>query len=106
MQKTLPFLQPLPQGLHETFVPLAAFQLRGRLRIGRQRRCDGQPEADEQRQGLDRNSEIAFEPLDLPRQPIESGDRKDATAASTIAERDSFLRSARSAICLNSSGGK
>jgi hypothetical protein len=31
-------------------------------------RRDGQPEADEQRQGLDRDAKIALEPLDLPRQ--------------------------------------
>jgi hypothetical protein len=35
-----------------------------------------------------------------------SGDRKDATAASTMAERDNPLRSARSAICFNRAGGK
>src|SRR5882724_2246642 len=35
-----------------------------------------------------------------------SGDRNEATAASTIADRESFLRSARSAICFRSSGGK
>src|SRR6266702_751573 len=35
-----------------------------------------------------------------------SGDRNEATAASTIAERESFLRSARSTIRFRSSGGK
>ena len=34
VQKALPFLEPLPQGFHETFVPLTAFQLRRCLRIG------------------------------------------------------------------------
>lgn len=35
-----------------------------------------------------------------------SGDRKETTAASTMAERDRPLRSARSAICFSISGGK
>src|SRR5271166_4684285 len=40
------------------------------------------------------------------RRSAPSGDRKDATAASTIAERDRPLRSARSDICFSIAGGK
>ena len=72
MQKALSFLEPLPQGFYETFVPLTAFQLCSCVRIGWQRRRDRQPEADEQRQGLDRNSGVAFEPLNLSRQSIKA----------------------------------
>src|SRR5271166_5715091 len=40
------------------------------------------------------------------RRSAPSGDRNDATAASTIAERDRPLRSARSEICFSMAGGK
>jgi hypothetical protein len=117
VQKTLPLLEPPSQGFDEPLVPLLPFSLQRRLGVG-QRRCDGQQETHEQRQRLHRNASIAFEPLDLPCQPIEtaregrfaaiipSGDRNDVTAASMIADWDSFLRLARSAICRRSSGEK
>src|SRR5712671_4389409 len=92
VQKTLPFVEPPPQGFYETFVPLAAFQLCRRLCVGWQRRRDCQPEADEQRQCLDRDSDTALQPLDLPRQPIEAPGKSGLTAVCAIRGQEGFDR--------------
>ena len=84
VQKALSFLEPLPQDFHKALIPLTAFQLRRCLRIRWQRRCDRQPEADEQRQGLDRDAEVAFEPLNLPRQSIEAPRKGSLTTVCAI----------------------
>src|SRR5579883_627562 len=53
--ETLSLLQPPAQALDETFVALQPLGPRGRLLARRQRRRHGQPEMDEERQGLDRD---------------------------------------------------
>src|SRR5215475_1549093 len=88
MQKALPFLKPLPQRLDEAFISLPALELRCGLRITWQRRRYGQPEADEQRQGLDRDSDIALNPLDLPRQAVEAPGKSGLPPVSAIRRQE------------------
>ena len=58
-------LQSAPECLDKSFKALPTLYLRGRLRIVGQRRRDRQPEADEEGQGLGRQADVAFQPLDL-----------------------------------------
>jgi hypothetical protein len=71
-QKALAFLEPPSERLDEALVTLAAFGLRCGLRVVRQGRCDGQPEADEEGERLGGDAEIALEALDLARQAVEA----------------------------------
>ena len=72
VKQALSLLQPPAQRLDEALIALPAFDLRRGLCVARQRRRDGQPEADEQRERFGRYADIALEPLDLPGQPIET----------------------------------
>src|SRR6516225_5617622 len=70
-QKRRPFGESSSQSLDEGMVPFGAFGACGSLGLLRQRRCCREPEANKERQGLDRDPDIALKPLRLPDQPIE-----------------------------------
>ena len=57
--------------LDKALVALAPLGLRGLLARSGSGGVTVQPEAHEQRQGLDGDREVALEPLDLPGEPIE-----------------------------------
>src|SRR5262245_49132635 len=57
-------------------VAFGAFGSGGRLGLLRQCRRRRKPEADEEREGLNRYPDIALEPLHLPGQPIESSRKR------------------------------
>jgi hypothetical protein len=84
IQKTLPLLEPPSQGFDEPLVSLLPFGLQRRLVVRRQRRYDGQQEAHEHRQGLHRNASVAFEPLDLPCQQVETARKGRFAAIGTV----------------------
>ena len=82
-------------------VPFGTFGARGSLGLFRQGWCRREPETNEERQGLDRDPDIALKPLrfvgptDRASAPsvaswrsAASGDRKDPIAASAISDFD------------------
>jgi hypothetical protein len=60
-QKIFLFLEALAECLDEALVALAALDLRCGLGGARQRRCDRQPETDEQRQRIGGNPQVALD---------------------------------------------
>ena len=71
-QNTLPLLESLSQGFDQPLIPLTPFCLRRCLGVRWQLRRDAEEKAREQRQHLHRDAAIAFEPLDLPCQQVET----------------------------------
>lgn len=67
-QEALTLLEPLAERFDETFEALAPLDLCRGLRVAGKRRRDCQPEADEQRERLGCDAEIAFDPLGLARE--------------------------------------
>src|SRR6266508_5507198 len=70
-QEPRSFGESSSKSLDEGMIPFSAFGARRSLGLLRQGRRRGEPEPNEQRQGLYRDPNIALEPLRLPDQPIE-----------------------------------
>ena len=70
--ETWPLGKPAAEGLHESFIALAAFGAGSSLCLFRQRRRRHQPEADEESDSLDGNPDIAFQPFHLTGDPVEA----------------------------------
>ena len=72
MQQRRPFGKSPTKCLDEGMVPFGAFGAGGSPGLLRQCRRRRKPETDEEREGLNRNPDIALKPLHLSDQPIES----------------------------------
>jgi hypothetical protein len=82
LHKPAPLLHALAQRLDEPFEPLAPLGLGAGLILGRDRGCDGQPEAHEEGEGLGGDALVAFQPGDLAGEAVEpAGQRGSCMSA-------------------------
>ena len=69
------FCEPPSKRFDEPFIALPAFVLGSLAQCVRQRRCGGEPEADQEQRRFIADGDIAFAPLDSAGEPAERPDR-------------------------------